>query len=79
MKGEAMAEHGSRVALLVAAIVVVVIAVLEFRKKKELADSTVAQIEGAIAQLDPATRAAVVSRLAADEARYVQARAGGTD
>ncbi len=65
-------ESGRKIALLVIALVALVFAVLEFRKKKELADSTVADIESALDNLDPVTRAAVVSRFAADEARHLK-------
>ena len=63
---------GRKVALLVIALVALAIVVSAFRKKKELADSTVVEIESALDTLDPATRAAAVSRLAVDEARHLQ-------
>lgn len=49
----------------------VALALREILKKKALADSTVVQVEGALDSLDPTTRAAVVSKLAVDEARHV--------
>jgi hypothetical protein len=65
-------EAARKVALLVIALVALAIVVSEFRKKRELADSTVAEIESALDNLDPATRAAVVSRFAVDEARHLK-------
>jgi hypothetical protein len=66
-------ESGRKVIMLVVALVLVALAVTEFRKKKVLADSTVVDIESAIDALDPVTRAAVVTRLAADEAKHLRA------
>jgi hypothetical protein len=65
-------EAARKVALLVIALLAFAIVVSEFRKKKGLTDSTVAQIESALDNLDPATRAAVVSRIAVEEARYLK-------
>jgi hypothetical protein len=65
-------EAARKVSLLVIALLAFAIVVSEFRKKKGLTDSTVAQIESALDNLDPATRAAVVSRIAVDEARYLK-------
>jgi hypothetical protein len=69
---EAHVKAARKVALLVIALLALAIVVSEFRKKKELTDSTVAQIESALDSLDPATRAVVVSRFAVDEARYLK-------
>jgi hypothetical protein len=65
-------ESARKVILLVAALVLAAVAVSEFRKKKVLADTTVADVESAIDALDPVTRAAVVTRLAADEAKHLR-------
>jgi hypothetical protein len=72
VRKEDQVEAARKVALLVIALVALAIVVSEFRKKKELTDSTVAEIESALDNLDPATRAAVVSRFAVDEARYLK-------
>jgi hypothetical protein len=65
-------EPARRVILLVVAFVLIAVAVSEFRKKKMLADITVNDIESAVDALDPVTRAAVVTRLAADEAKHLR-------
>ncbi len=46
-------ESARKVILLVAALVLVAVALTEFRKKKVLADTTVADVESAIEALDP--------------------------
>jgi len=61
-------EAARKVTLFVIALLAFAIVVSASRKKKGLTDSTVAQIESALDNLDPATRAAVVSRIAVDEA-----------
>ena len=60
-----------RVGLLVAATVALAIAASQVREKRDLAIATVDDIEGQLAALDPATRAAVVSRLSVDAAKTV--------
>ena len=60
-----------RVGLLIAAALAVAIAASQLREKRGLALATVDDIEGKLAALDPATRAAVVARLSADAARTV--------
>jgi hypothetical protein len=65
-------EPARRAILLLVAIVLIAVALSEFRKKKLLADTTVVDIESAIDALDPVTRAAVVTRLAADEAKHLR-------
>jgi hypothetical protein len=65
-------ESARKVILLVAALALIAVALSEFRKKKVLADTTVADVESAIEALDPVTRAAVVTRLAADEAKHLR-------
>ena len=67
-------ETARKVALLIIGLVVLAIAVSEFRKQKDLADSTLDEIEGALDKLDPATRAAVVARFAVDEAKDLKQR-----
>lgn len=46
------------------------------RKKNQLAIATVADIEGQIAALDPATRANVIARLSKDSIDLARATAG---
>jgi hypothetical protein len=59
-----------RVSLLVAAVALV-IAASRLRGRRSLARATVDDIEGQLAALDPATRAAVIARLGADAAKAV--------
>ena len=65
-----------RVVLLAAAAAALVAAAVQLREKRLLAERTVEEIESQIAALDPATRAAVVSRLASDAAKEAMARRG---
>ena len=60
-----------RVGLLIAAAVALAIAAAQVREKRDLAIATVDDIEAQLAALDPATRAAVVSRLSVDAAKTV--------
>jgi len=60
-----------RVGLLIAAAVALVIAASQVSEKRNLAIATVDDIEAQLAALDPATRAAVVSRLSVDAAKTV--------
>jgi hypothetical protein len=60
-----------RVGLLVAAGVALALAALQVREKRNLAIATVDDIEAQLASLDPATRAAVITRLSADGAKKV--------
>jgi len=60
-----------RVGLLIAAAVALAIAASQVREKRNLAIATVDDIEAQLAALDPATRAAVVSRLSVDAAKTV--------
>jgi len=60
-----------RVGLLIAAAVALAIAAAQVREKRDLAIATVDDIEAQLAALDPATRAAVVSRLSVDAAKRV--------
>jgi hypothetical protein len=61
------------VTLLAAAAAVLVAAAIELRGKKQEADLVVGDIEDRVAALDPVTRAAVVARLSADEAKHIHA------
>jgi len=60
-----------RVGLLVAAAAALVVAASQVREKRAVAIATVDDIEGQLAALDPATRAAVLTRLSADAAKTV--------
>lgn len=70
----ATAQTILRAALLAAAAAALVAAAAQLREKRKLADQTVAGIEGQIAALDPATRAAVVGRLTSDAAKQAKTR-----
>ncbi len=61
-----------RVVLLIAAAVVLAVAASKVRDKRGLALATVDDIEAQLVALDPATRAAVLARLATDAGRAVQ-------
>jgi len=63
-----------RAILLAVFAVVLAVAAIQLRKKKELVDLTAQQIEDQIAALDPGTRAAVITRLTADAARAARGR-----
>jgi hypothetical protein len=63
-----------RIALLAAAAVALTVVAAELQDKRRLADETVSDIEAQIAALDPATRAAVVGRLATDAAGEAKQR-----
>jgi hypothetical protein len=61
-----------RAALFAAAAAALIAAAVELREKRLLAEQTVDEIAAPLAELDPATRAAVVDRLATaavDEAK----------
>jgi hypothetical protein len=60
-----------RTGLLVAAAVALAFAAAQLREKRSLAIATVDDIEGQLAALDPATKAAVLARLSADAAKAV--------
>ena len=60
-----------RVGLLVAAAVALAFAAVQVREKRGLALATVDDIERQLASLDPATRAAVITRLSVDGATKV--------
>ncbi|MGZ4612718.1 MAG: hypothetical protein ACXV1K_06035 [Kineosporiaceae bacterium] len=63
-----------RAGLLVVAAVALAAAAAIFRRKRTLADATVDDIEAQLEALDPATRAAVVARLAKSAADRVRGR-----
>jgi hypothetical protein len=63
-----------RVALLAGAAAALLAAAAQLGEKRTLAAQTVGDIEDQIAALDPATRAAVVARLASDAAKEAKAR-----
>jgi len=60
-----------RVGVLVAAALALAVAASQLREKRSLAIATVDDIEAQLAALDPATRAAVVSRLSVDAAKTI--------
>jgi len=66
-----------RAALLVAAAAALAFAAAQLREKHQEVSSTVDDIEGQVAALDPATRAAVLARLGLDSAKVVHERVGG--
>ena len=61
-----------RVVLLIAAAALLAVAASQVRDKRGLALATVDDIEAQLGALDPATRAAVLARLATDAGRAVQ-------
>lgn len=63
-----------RVAVLVAAAAALIAAAVELREKRLLTEQTVDEIEDQLTALDPATRAAVVARLASDAANEAKQR-----
>ena len=63
-----------RIAILGAVAAAVIVGAFKLRAKRRLADETVDEIEGQLAGLDPATRAAVVGRLATDAADEAKQR-----
>jgi len=63
-----------RAALLVAAAFILAAAAAQLRDKRETAELTVEDIHEQIDALDPATRAAVVAKLSADEVKKVRDR-----
>jgi len=63
-----------RAALFAAAAAALIAAAVELREKRLLAEQTVDEIEDQLAGLDPATRAAVVARLATDAADEAKQR-----
>jgi len=65
-----------RVALLVAAAVLLAAAAVQLRDKHELAEETVQDIHDQLDALDPATRAAVIARLTSDEVKKVRDQRG---
>jgi hypothetical protein len=63
-----------RVAVLAAAAAALIAAAIELREKRLLTEQTVDEIEDQLTALDPATRAAVVARLASDAANEAKQR-----
>ena len=63
-----------RAALLVAAAFILAIAAAQLRDKREMAELTVDDIHEQLDALDPATRAAVVAKLGADEVKKARDR-----
>jgi hypothetical protein len=63
-----------RAVLLVAAAVVLAVAAVQLRDKRETAELTVDDIHEQLDALDPATRAAVIARLGSDEVQKVRDR-----
>lgn len=63
-----------RVAVLAAAAAALIAAAVELREKRLLTEQTVDEIEDQLTALDPATRAAVVARLASDAASEAKQR-----
>ena len=61
-----------RAALLVAAAVVLAVAAVQLRDKRETAELTVENIHEQLDALDPVTRAAVIARLSSDEVKKVR-------
>jgi hypothetical protein len=70
----ALARRILRMALLAGAAAALVAAAAQLGEKRTQAARTVGDIEDQIAALDPATRAAVVGRLAGDAAKEAKAR-----
>ena len=63
-----------RVAVLAAAAAALIAAAVELREKRLLTEQSVDEIEDQLTALDPATRAAVVARLASDAANEAKQR-----
>ena len=63
-----------RAALLAAAAVALAAVAIQLRGKRRTAKLTVESIQAQLDALDPATRAAVIARLGADEVKKVRAR-----
>jgi hypothetical protein len=61
-----------RAALLAAAAVVLAAAAIQIRGKRHMAELTVESIQAQLDALDPVTRAAVITRLSADEVKKVR-------
>ena len=66
-----------RVLLLLAAVAGLIALAVNLQKKRQAADLAVQDIEGQLTELDPATRAAVVAKLSADEAEHIRASRDG--
>ena len=69
-----MSERLLRLTLVAACAVALAVALAQLRKRHILTDETVQSIEDQLLALDPATRAAVVARLAVDAKTAVSER-----
>jgi hypothetical protein len=65
-----------RAALLAAAAVALAAAALQLRGKRQMAELTADNIQAQLDTLDPVTRAAVITRLTADEVKKVRDQHG---
>ncbi|MBV8300566.1 MAG: hypothetical protein JOY68_01425 [Candidatus Dormibacteraeota bacterium] len=65
-----------RAALLAAAAVALAAAALQLRGKRQMAELTADNIQAQLDALDPVTRAAVITRLTADEVKKVRDQHG---
>ena len=65
-----------RAALLAAAAVALAAAALQLRGKRQMAELTADNIQAQLDALDPVTRAAVITRLTADELKKVRDQHG---
>jgi hypothetical protein len=61
-----------RAVLLAAAAVVLAVAAIQIPRKRQTAELTVENIKAQLDALDPVTRAAVITRLGADEVKKVR-------
>ena len=65
-----------RAALMAAAAVALAAAALQLRGKRQMAELTADNIQAQLDALDPVTRAAVITRLTADEVKKVRDQHG---
>ena len=63
-----------RMLLLLAVVAGLIALAVNLQKKRQAADVAVKDIEGELAELDPATRAAAVAKLSADATEHIRAR-----
>jgi hypothetical protein len=66
-----------RMLLLLAVVAGLIALTVNLQKKRRAADVAVQDIEGELAELDPATRAAAVAKLSADAAEQIRATRHG--
>ena len=69
-------SHTVRAALLAAAAVALAAAALQLRGTRQMAELTADNIQAQLDALDPVTRAAVITRLTADEVKKVRDQHG---